>query len=149
MLKHRNFAGADCMAYVIRRVDYFYTTVRDQPGEAYRLLSTLADLGVNLMAFAAVPVGPMHTQLTIFPDDAARLVQTARDAGLRLDGPHPALLVQGDDRLGALADVHARLYEAGVNVYASSGVADGRGSFGYVIYVRPEEYERAVASLGV
>ncbi|GIV62512.1 MAG: hypothetical protein KatS3mg044_1378 [Rhodothermaceae bacterium] len=137
------------MAYVIRRVDYFYTTVRDQPGEAYRLLSTLADLGVNLMAFAAVPVGPMHTQLTIFPDDAARLVQTARDAGLRLDGPHPALLVQGDDRLGALADVHARLYEAGVNVYASSGVADGRGSFGYVIYVRPEEYERAVASLGV
>ncbi len=26
------------MAFNIRRVDYFYTTVKDQPGEAYRLL---------------------------------------------------------------------------------------------------------------
>ncbi|GIV60271.1 hypothetical protein GQ464_002145 [Rhodocaloribacter litoris] len=137
------------MASRIRRVDYFYTTVRDEPGEAYRLLSTLADLGINMMAFSAVPVGPMHTQLTIFPDDTGRLQRIAREAQLRLDGPHPALLVQGDDRLGALAEVHAKLYEAGVNVYASSGVADGRGSFGYVIYVRPEEYERAAEALGV
>jgi hypothetical protein len=32
--------------------------------------------------------------------------------------------------------VHAKLYEAKVNVYVSSGVADGRGGYGYVIYVR-------------
>jgi hypothetical protein len=48
-----------------------------------------------------------------------------------------------------LADIHRRLYEAGVNVYASSGVADGRGSYGYVIYVRPEDFERAAQSLDV
>jgi len=39
------------------------------------------------------------------------------------------------------------LYEANVNVYASSGVADGRGSYRYVIYVKPDDYERAVAAL--
>ncbi|UCE86633.1 MAG: hypothetical protein JSU66_02535, partial [Deltaproteobacteria bacterium] len=66
-----------------------------------------------------------------------------------LDGPHPALLVQGDDELGALAGVHALLHEANVNVYASSGVTDGKGSYGYVIYVRPEDYERAAAALRV
>jgi hypothetical protein len=42
-----------------------------------------------------------------------------------------------------------KLYEANVNVYASSGVADGRGSYGYLIYVKPDDYERAVAALNL
>ena len=54
---------------------------------------------------------------------------SAKQAGLVMDGPHPALLVRGDDELGALAEVHMKLYTAKVNVYASSGVADGRGEF--------------------
>jgi len=137
------------MAYRIRRVEYFTTTVRDRPGEAYKLLSQLADLGLNLVAFTAVPVGPLHAQLTIFPDDPLRTADAARKAGLVLDGPHSAILVQGDDELGALARIHAKIFEANVNVYASSGVADGQGSFGYVIYVKPEDYERAAEALGV
>jgi hypothetical protein len=137
------------MAHRIRRVDYFYATVTDEPGEAYRLLERLASLGVNLVAFTAVPVGPLHTQLTIFPDDTKKLTGAARQAQLVLDGPHRALLVQGDDELGALAGLHEQLYEAGVNVYASSGVADGQGSYGYVIYVRPERFEQAAKALGV
>jgi hypothetical protein len=135
------------MAFRIRRVDYFYATVKDQPGEAYKLLSRLASLGINLLAITAVPFGPMNTQLTIFPEDAGKLRSEAQKAGLELDGPQPAFLVQGDDNLGALAEVHMKLYEAKVNVYASSGVADSKGSYGYVIYVRPEDYERAVAAL--
>jgi hypothetical protein len=137
------------MAFNIRRVDYFYTTVKDQPGEAYRLLSQLADLGVNLLAFTAVPIGPLHTQLTIFPEDTQMMVAAAKKAGLPLDGPHPALLVQGDDKLGALADIHEKLFEEDVNVYASSGVTDGRSSYGYVLYVRPDKYEKAARALGV
>jgi hypothetical protein len=137
------------MEFKVRRVEYFYTTVRDQVGEGYELLSLLAEAGVNLVAFTAVPIGPLHTQLTVFPDDPGKLVQEAKDVGFAIDGPHPALMVQGDDKLGALANVHRQLAEAGVSVYASSGAADGRGSFGYVIYVRPEEFERAVAALGL
>lgn len=137
------------MAYRIRRVDYFYTTIKDEPGEAYELLSLLAGLGINLLAFTAVPFGPMNTQLAIFPEDSGKLTDVARKSGLKLDGPQPALLVQGDDELGALADVHMKLYEDHVNVFASSGVSDGKGSYGYVIYVRPDDYERAVAALKV
>jgi hypothetical protein len=137
------------MAFKIRRVDYFYTTVKDQPGEGYRLLSQLADQGVNLLALTAVPIGPLHTQLTIFPEDKRTLEAAAAKAGLPLDGPHPAFLVQGDDKLGALASIHERLYEEDVNVYASSGVTDGRGSYGYVLYVRPDKYETAAKALGV
>ncbi len=137
------------MAFQTRRVDYFYTTVRDEPGEAYKLLHTLAELGISLVAFTAVPVGPMRAQLTLFPADTAQLKTAAGRAGMQLDGPYPAFLVQGDDELGALAGVHAQLYETNVNVYASTGIADNRGSYGYLIYVRPEDAERAAAALGV
>jgi hypothetical protein len=135
------------MACSVRRVDYFSATVKDQPGQAYQLLTTLADLGINLLAFTAVPIGPLHTQLTIFPEDTGKLIREAQQDLLVLDGPHPALMVQGDDELGALAEFHKRLADAGVNVYASTGVADGSGSFGYIIYVRPEEYDRALLAL--
>lgn len=135
------------MPFKIRRVDYFYTTVEDQPGEAYKLLSALAKLGINLLAFNGVPSGPMRTQLTLFPDDTHEMVDAATKAGVHLDGPHRALLAQGDDELGALASVHAKLFQADVNVYASSGVSDGRGSFGYVIYVSPGEFDKAASAL--
>ena len=137
------------MSLNIRRVEYFYTTVQDQPGEAYNLLSLLAELGVNLLAFTAVPVGPDRTQLTLFPEDAAKLTQAAGGAGLTLVGPHPALLVSGDDELGALTGIHSKLYRANVNVYASSGVADGKGSFGYLIYLRAADIEAASEVLGL
>ena len=137
------------MALSVRRVAYFQATVRDQPGEAYKLLSQFVNQGINLLAFTAVPAGPSSTQLTIFPEDPERLSHTAKQAGLELAEPGLALLVQGDDRLGALADIHGKLFEANVNVYASSGVTDGRGGYGYVLYVRPDEYERAAAAIGV
>ena len=137
------------MAYSIRKVDYFYTTIRDRPGAAYKLLSQMAEMGLNMVAFTAVPMGPMHTQLTIFPEDTEKMAVAAQRAGMKVEGPHPAFLVQGDDELGALAEIHQVLYRANVNVYASSGVTDGRGTFGYLIYVRPDEYDRAAGALSL
>jgi len=135
------------MPFNVKRVEYFNLTVQDQPGEAYKMLSALSSHGVNLLAFTAVPTGPTHTQLSVFPDDAQLMAEAAQKIGLVLDGPHAALLVQGDDELGALASIHAKLSNAGVNVFASNGVADGKGSFGYVVYMRPEAIEKAVAAL--
>ena len=137
------------MAIRIRRVEYFYCTVPDRPGEAYKLLEQLAQMGLNLLAFTAVPVGPLHTQLTLFPDDSEKMAYVSQRAGIRLDGPFSAFLVQGDDELGALARIHQDLYQANVNVYASSGVTDGQGSFGYLMYVKPDDYDRASSALGL
>ena len=137
------------MAFTIRRVEYYYATVRDELGAAYRVLEQLADLGVNLLAFTAVPSGPSLAQFALFPEDPAKLVSESRSANLPLDGPYHALLVQGDDELGALAGVHERLVEAGVDIYASSGVTDGRGAFGYVVYVREDQFDTAAAALGI
>lgn len=137
------------MAATIRTVDYFHATVHDRPGEAYGLLTDLAAGGVNLLAFSAVPIGPEHTQLVLFPDSVERLARVAAASGTVLAGPQRALLVQGDDELGALSGIHRRLFDAGVTVYASNGVTAGQGGFGYVLYVRPEHFDRAARALGV
>lgn len=137
------------MATKIQRVDYFHATVRDRPGEAYRLLSQLASSGVSLLAFSAIPAGPEHTQLMLFPKSPDSLMRAAGVTGMVLTGPQHAFLIQGDDELGALAETHRRLFDANVNVYASTGVADGQGGYGYVIYVRSDDFEDAARALGV
>jgi hypothetical protein len=137
------------MAFTIRGVEYYYANVRDELGAAYRVLAQLAELGVNLLAFTAMPSGPSLAQFALFPDDPNKLIAQARAAGLPLDGPYHALLVQGDDELGALAKVHEQLVEAGVDIFASSGVTDSRGTFGYVIYVGEDQFEKAAIALAL
>lgn len=131
----------------IQRVQYFYTTVQDRPGEAFRFLSGLGDLGINMLAFTAIPVGLMQTQLTIFPEDPSLLKDQGRKVGFELDGPHHALLVQGEDVPGALVGIHEKLYRAGINVYASTGVTGDPG-YGYILYIRPEDFEAAASAVG-
>jgi len=137
------------MACSISKVEYFNTTIIDRPGEAYKFLSQLALLKINLLAFTAIPISPTDTELTIYPENPKYMKNEASRAGLFLEGPHPALLVQCDDRLGALADIHLKIYEADVNVKSASGVSDGRKSFGYVIHIESKDFDKAVAALGI
>ncbi|GIK20928.1 MAG: hypothetical protein HND40_09560 [Ignavibacteriota bacterium] len=136
------------MAYKIHKIDYFYCSVVDQPGESYKLLSELEKSGIKLLAFTAIPIGPNRTQLQLFPDNSLKLISEAKKSNLILDGPHRAFLVQGDE-LSALKEIHHLFYTANINVYASNGVTDGKGMFGYLIFVRPEDFDRAVSVLNI
>jgi hypothetical protein len=135
------------MAAKIMKVDYFYMTVPDKPGAACHVLFQLAAADVNLLAFSAVPIGPENTQLVLFPESIDALARGAERAGFVLTGPNRALLIQGDDQLGALVSIHEKLSESGVNVYASTGVADGRGGFGYVMYIKEDQFNEAARLL--
>lgn len=133
----------------IQRVDYYRMTVQDQPGESLQLLSVLNDLGIELLAFAAIPSGEGQAQLTVFPSDPARFAVEAKKGGLELDGPHVALMVTGDTDFHALAEVHRALFEANVNVSASTGMTSSKGGYSYVIYLRTNDVDRAAAALGL
>ncbi len=135
------------MASKIRTVEYFTTTIPDRPGQACELLSHFAKLGVNLVGMTAIPMGPESTWLTLYPSDSNLLLRAAQRMNVVLNGPQHALLVQGDDEMGALAGVLARLAEANVNIFATYAVADGKGHYGDIINVRSEHYERAVKAL--
>ena len=131
-----------------RKIQYYNVTIKDEPGEAFKVLTYLSELGVNMQAFSAVPMGPSML-LTVFPDNPAKLSAEMRYAGKELDGPHYAILVQGDDEIGALASIHEILYDAGINVSAANGISDGKGGFGYVIFIRSNEFEKAAKALGI
>ena len=135
------------MAFDIKRVEYYNTTVEDQAGAASKLLSLFAGVGVSLLAFKAVPVEPRSTRFTLFPDDGLKMTAGAKKAGLKLDGPHPALLIQGDDESGALADIYEKLSQADIHVSESGGIADIKGGYGVILYLKPEDCEKAVAAL--
>lgn len=124
------------MALSVRTIQYFYTRVHDDPANAYELLAKLASEDINLLAFSAVPFGDKKFEFTVFPDRADSFVRLAEKLGWTLQGPQHACLIQGDDHLGELAEIQKALVDAGVSIYASSGVTDGNGHFGYVIYFR-------------
>jgi hypothetical protein len=132
----------------VRNVEYFYVRIQDASEKAYELLAQLASEEVNLLAFSAVPYGPNHIELTLFPDKPESFAHAAKNLGWTVTGPQHACLVQGDDHLGALAEIHQVLLAAGVNIYASSGVTDGGGHFGYVIYFKEEDHHMAAKALG-
>jgi len=137
------------MAFNIKRVEYYNITVEDHAGEGSKLLSLFAGVGVNLLAFKAVPLEPMRTQFTLFPNDGVKMTAGAKKAGLELEGPHSALLIQGDDESGALADIYEKLSQADIQVNESSGIADVKGSYGVVLYLKQEDCEKAMAALEV
>ena len=127
----------------VKNVDYYYTIVADRPGEARRLLDFLSAEQVNLLALTLFPVEDGKSQVDLIPEDPEALKRAAENAQVSLVGPKKAFLLQGEDRIGALYDYHLKLSNAGINVYASNGVVDGTGRFGYVIWVDPSDYEEA------
>ena len=135
------------MAFEIRRADYYFTTIQNAPGEGHKIFSELAGQGVNLLAITAVPIGPTRTQLTLFPEDAGLFQTAGKRAGLTIDGPHPAILVDGDDHVGVMAGILERLQRSNVDVYATHVISEGEGRFGCVLYVRRDDIDRAMAAL--
>jgi hypothetical protein len=135
------------MPYTARSLEYFYTTLSTRTDDAFELLDNLASHDINFLAVTLVPMGPDSTQLTLFPEEASLLQSVAKRAGLALTGPHRAVLVQGDDERGALAEIHKHLHREQIEIFASNAITDGKGRFGCILYLRPEDATRAVRAL--
>ena len=136
------------MADVIRSVDYYYIETPNKPGEAARALRALEAEGVNLLAFSGFPSG-RKAQLDFIPADSQQFVKAARKAKLKLSPRKSGFLIQGDDRVGAIAGSLGSLADAGVNVTAIDAVSSGEGRFGAILWVKPADRKRAAKALGV
>src|SRR2546430_15793004 len=135
------------MADTIRRVSYFYTSIPDKPGEGTRLLDVLRRAGVNLLALHAFP-SARKAQVDFVPSDAGVFAAAAKGAKIKLSKPKTAFLVDGDDRVGALAGVLGRLASAKINVPAGAGVWVGGGGGGAGFLGKTRGGEKAGAAPG-
>src|SRR5919106_3169275 len=135
------------MAETIRLVEYFYITVSNKPGEGARALNTLKDAGVNLLAFSGFPEG-RRTQLDFLPADSTAFKQAAKKAKWKVVGPKRGFLLQGDDRVGAVAELLERLGTAKINVTAIDAVSVEGGRYGAIFWVEPKDVKKTAALFG-
>lgn len=136
------------MAMTIRKVDYFKVGVADKAGEGARLLGILKDAKVNLLALTGFPRG-RRAQIDLVPQDATAFKKAMKKAGVALGGKKTLFLVQGEDRVGAVAEILDKLGAAGINVTAVDAVTDGKGRFGGILWVKPKDMAKACRILGV
>jgi hypothetical protein len=135
------------MADTIRLVEYFYITAPDKLGEGARALNTLKQAGVNLVAFSAFPQA-RRAQLDFIPADSAAFKQAAKQAKWKVVGPKRGFLVQGDDRVGAIAELLERLGAAKINVTAVDALCVADGRYGAIFWVAAKDVKKTAALLG-
>lgn len=136
------------MAETIRLVDYFYIEVPDKAGEGARVLDRLGEAGVNLVAYSGFPKG-RRAQLDFVPRDAAAFKAVARTNRWKVVGPKRGFVIDGDDRVGAVAEIIGRLAQAKINITAMDAVCAGGGRYGAILWVKPKDVKRAAKALGI
>ena len=137
------------MADTIRKIDYFALSVPDQPGEAQRVLSALAAAGADLRAFCGFPLGAGKAQLDFVPADAAAFAAAVARLKLKVRKPKPAFLIEGDDRVGAVASVLEKLASQKIPIVAAQAISAAAGRWGMIVWVKPSRVDKAARALGV
>jgi hypothetical protein len=135
------------MADTVQRVEYFYVQVPNKAGEGARYLTALHEAGLNLLAFSGFPEG-RGSQLDFVPVDPLAFRGFAKRAKWKLTGPKRAFLIGGEDRVGAVAEMHKKLAEAKINVTAIDAVCAGAGRYGAILWVAPRDFAKAAKLLG-
>lgn len=136
------------MAETVRKIDYYYVSVSDKPGEASRILCMLQEAGVNLLGFSGFPEGARKAQLDFLPEDPAAFAKAARKAGLKLSKKKTGFLIQGEDCPGAVAGLLAKLAGAGVNVTSIQAATAGAGLYCGILWVKAADVRKAAKALG-
>ena len=134
------------MADVIRTAQYFKVQIGDKPGTLADVLAPLRDAGVNLLAVHAFPRS-RRTQVDVVPEDPTAFKAIVKAHKLKVQGPKTCLLVDGDDRPGALADLTDRLRLAKINIISVTGLCAGQGRFGAILWVNQRDVKKAAKAL--
>ena len=137
------------MADTIRQVDYHYVEIPDKPGAGLQTLSDLREEGVNLLACCGFPIGDGKSQIDLIPEDPERFRRAAAKHDLKLSDRKQAFLIQGEDRVGAVADIFSKLSSQGVNITGSQALSARGGRWAMLLWVKPADFQRASQALGV
>lgn len=130
-----------------RRIDYYYVTVPNKPGEAARVLAALGAASINLLGVSAFPHGARKSQLDLIPEDSGAFAKAAKSAGLNLSKKKSGFLIQGEDRPGAVADAVSKLAQANINITSVQVFCAG-GRYGGMLWVKAPDLRKAIKALG-
>ena len=137
------------MANIVRRVDYYYTEVSNRAGAGAKVLNAFEAAGVNLIVYNGFPISVRRAQLAFVPTDGDAFLAAAKKAGIKMVGPNIAFLIQGEDRVGAVADIVSKMGQSRINITAIQAIAAGEGRYGAILWVKRRNVDKAAQKLGV
>jgi hypothetical protein len=130
------------MADEIRPVEYYSIALANRPGEGARVLTALKEAGVNLIGCWGYPAA-RKTMMDIVPEQPAAFSAAARKAKIKIGPRKQGFHVTGEDRIGAVAELFARLGDAGVNISAAQAIYAGAGRYGMFLEFEGPELRKA------
>lgn len=136
------------MADTVRKIVYFKVYTPNKTGAGARVLGALREAGVNLLAFTGFPLGGGRAQMDFFPENAAAFQRAAKKLGIKIAGKKTGFLVQGEDRVGAVAEYLEKLAGAKINMIAADALSAGEKRFGAVLWVKSKDVSKAAKAIG-
>ena len=88
----------------------------DHPGELARVGDLLGKAGANIAGLCALTSGGGLAEVHILVDDATPAFEALQGAGVRIAAEQEVILLDIEDRPGALGEVARRLGDAKVNL---------------------------------
>jgi hypothetical protein len=122
------------------KVTQFSIALENVPGQLGRLCRVLTQADVNIRAISISDAADLSTiRLLVSNTTAAK--RALREAGITFV-TQEVLLIEVEDKPGALEDVALRLGEAGINVQYVYGMGDGGKGFARMV-LRVSDVDRA------
>jgi hypothetical protein len=88
----------------------------DQPGELARIGDVLGNAGANIAGLCALASGGGQAEVHILVHDATAAFEALQRAGIRIAAEQEVLVLEIEDRPGALGEIARKLGEARVNL---------------------------------
>lgn len=138
------------MADEISRVEFYVGAIPNKTGEGAKVLAAFQEAGVNLIGFLGYRKTARNAEVILFvAEKTPGIAKAAKQAGLALGPKGKGFLVAGEDRLGAVAEIVAKITAAGVNIESLHAVCAGAGRFGAVVTVAGADYRKTTKALGL
>lgn len=135
------------MPDVVKKVTYCNTIVANRAAAGAKVLAELQRMGVNLTAFSGFPAPGGKAQLDFVAEDIAAVRRVFKRNGWALSRPKKGFLIYGSDGAGAAFRHIKKLGAEKISITAADAVYAGRGRFGMILWVRPDDYRRAARIL--
>jgi hypothetical protein len=88
----------------------------NRPGELARLGEATGGAGINIEGVCGVATGGGTATIHILVEDVVATRSALENAGLEVSDEHDVLVVDVEDRPGAMSEVARNLADAGVNI---------------------------------
>lgn len=135
------------MKTVLKRIQTLDVTLPAEAGALARIYSGFREANVNVIASWGYEMGPKEAMAHFFVADTKATEVILKKMGLKAK-VNDACWIEGDDKLGAYAEVLGRVSKAGVNLTATDAFSIN-GRFASVLFTAPNDFPKLCKALEI